>query len=132
MKYFFYYLIQLILISLFGWLSYLPTRMLDFFAWGNSRSDSLYLLFVPVVLLPLIIFVSILKYYLLARTKVRSFYKQSYKISIAGVFIITAVLIFWESNLGFLAAVILALAIVVFPLMETLRLIREYNEPNLE
>jgi len=51
---------------------------LDFFEWGNSQTDGLYLLFVPVVILPTIVVTSIIKYLVTKKLAVETFYKSSF------------------------------------------------------
>jgi uncharacterized membrane protein len=56
----------------------MATLRLDFFEWGNSQNDGLYMLMVPMVLLPTILISSIIKYFLTKRLPIENVYKWTF------------------------------------------------------
>jgi hypothetical protein len=63
-------------------ISYLPTLTLDLFPWGSSTTDGLYLLFVPLFLIPLILVLSVVKWLLTRRTTLPHYIKYSWTLLI--------------------------------------------------
>jgi len=88
-----FYVCQILLGFVFIYLTYLPTIVMDFFSWGSSTTDGLYLLFVPFVLLPTILVTSIVKYFVTKGLILDVIYKLSYTISIACGLICTFMII---------------------------------------
>ncbi len=72
------YICQTLLGLAFYNLTYMATLRLDFFEWGNSQHDGLYLLFVPIVILPTILITSVVKYFVTKKLDVEIFYKWSF------------------------------------------------------
>jgi len=72
------YICQTLLGLAFYNLAYMATLRLDFFEWGNSQNDGLYLLFVPIVILPTILITSAIKYLVTKKLDVEKFYKWSF------------------------------------------------------
>lgn len=87
-----FYIIQTLLVLTFLNVAYLPALGIDFFG-GSSNADGLYLLAVPIVLLPTILFVSIIKYFVTKNMKSERIYKWSFLISIATGVICTLLVI---------------------------------------
>jgi hypothetical protein len=93
-----FYLIQITLSVLFLYLAYLPTDLMDFFQWGSSQTDGLYLLIVPLILLPSIIILSIFKFFIVKKTTSKIFYRWSYMVTILSIVICTFLIVvelFW-------------------------------------
>jgi hypothetical protein len=63
-------------------ISYLPTLTVDLFPWGNSTTDGLYLLIVPLFLMPLILVLSVVKWLLARRTTLPDYIKYSWTLLI--------------------------------------------------
>jgi hypothetical protein len=63
-------------------ISYLPTLTLDLFPWGSSTTDGLYLLIVPLFLIPLILVLSVVKWLLTRRTTLPHYIKYSWTLLI--------------------------------------------------
>ncbi|MEH0154511.1 hypothetical protein V6R21_10230 [Limibacter armeniacum] len=84
-----FYLGQALLGLAFYELAYMATLRLDFFEWGNSQNDGLYLLFVPMVLLPIILVASIVKYFVTKKMNVENIYKWSFLVTIGSIVIST-------------------------------------------
>lgn len=59
-------------------IGYLGTYRIDYFSWGNSNADGLYLLFIPVVNFPVILVVSLVKYLVVRKWQINSLYKWSF------------------------------------------------------
>ena len=62
----------------FFYTAYLQTYMMDEFKWGSSNHDGLYLLVIPVVLLPLLIVLNSLKWFILRRLDIDFYLKRSH------------------------------------------------------
>ena len=84
-----FYVSQTMLVVALYNLTYLPTISMDFFEWGNSNTDGLYLLVVPFVLLPTILVASIIKYWVTKKLNIEDKYKWSFLVSIVSVIICT-------------------------------------------
>ena len=84
-----FYVCQTLLGLAFYELAYMATLRLDFFEWGNSQNDGLYLLFVPMVLLPTILVASIIKYFVTKKLNVENIYKWSFLVTIGSIVIST-------------------------------------------
>ena len=84
-----FYLGQALLGFAFYELAYMATLRLDFFEWGNSQNDGLYILFVPVFLLPTILVVSFIKYLVMKKLNVGVFYKWSFLFTMGSIVIST-------------------------------------------
>jgi hypothetical protein len=56
----------------------MATLRLDFFEWGNSQNDGLYMLIVPIVLLPTILISSIIKYLVTKKLPIEDIYKWTF------------------------------------------------------
>ena len=78
----------LLVVALYN-LTYLPTIRIDFFEWGNSNTDGLYLLLVPFVLLPTILVISVIKYFVTKKLNFEKMYRWSFLVSIVSVIICT-------------------------------------------
>ena len=78
MKTILYYICQALLGFAFYNLAYMATLRLDFFKWGNSQNDGLYMLMVPIVLLPTILVSSIIKYFLTKKLPLENVYKWTF------------------------------------------------------
>ena len=64
------------------YVSYLPTLTMDLFPWGDSTRDGLYLLIVPIFLIPLILVLSLIKWTLLRKLALPSYIKFSWTLLI--------------------------------------------------
>ena len=84
---------QVLLGLAFFYLTYLPTYRIDFFEWGNKNTDGLYLLIVPFYLLPTIVLISIMKFFVTKGLKLTDTYKWSFAVSIASGLICTFLVI---------------------------------------
>jgi hypothetical protein len=82
MKTVLYYICQVLLGLAFYNLAYMATLRLDFFEWGNSQNDGLYMLIVPIVLLPTILVSSTIKYFVTKRLPIEDIYNWSFIVSI--------------------------------------------------
>jgi len=78
-----FYIIQTLLTLTFLYVAYLPTFRIDVFKWGNNNTDGLYLLVVPIVFLPTVLAVSVIKYFVTKGLNHYRLYKWSFIISIA-------------------------------------------------
>lgn len=117
-----FYISQTLLGVAFYNLTYLPTLRLDLFEWGNSNNDGLYLLFVPFVLLPTILVISTIKYFVTRKLDLETFYKWSFIISIASSLICTLLVfadVLWPT-------VIISLLTTMFIVIETIILSRQF------
>lgn len=117
-----FYLSQTLLGVAFYNLTYLPTLRLDFFEWGNSNNDGLYLLFVPFVLLPTILVTSTIKFFVTKQFDLETFYKWSFIISISSSLICT-LLVFADA---LWPTVIISLLTTIFIVVETILLSRHF------
>ena len=76
MRIFIYYILQSVLILIVFFAAVLPTFLIDV-PWGDSRRDGLFLLVIPVYLLPLTLILTLFKF-LLIRGKIKERkYKRS-------------------------------------------------------
>lgn len=107
-----FYIIQTLLVVTFLNVAYLPTLRLDFFEWGNSQNDGLYLLFMPMVFLPTILVVSTIKYFVTKKLKSDNPYKWSFLISIASGLICT-LLVFADALWATLVISMLTVIVIV-------------------
>jgi hypothetical protein len=64
------------------YVSYLPTLTMDLFPWGDSTRDGLYLLIVPIFLIPLILVLSLIKWTLLRKLALPNYIKFSWTLLI--------------------------------------------------
>jgi hypothetical protein len=76
MRILFYYIIQSILIFIILYAAILPTLLLDV-PWGSSKNDGLFLLVIPIYLLPLTLFFSLIKVFLIKRKVKERKYRRS-------------------------------------------------------
>jgi hypothetical protein len=106
------------LIALFGYLAYLPTLKIDFFSWGNSKNDGLYLLVVPMILLPLIIVFSIIKYLILRKIDTTFLFRNSFILTIVVVLLDTFILLVSGSNGGLMTVTLVTITLTIFLLVE--------------
>ena len=72
------YICQTLLGLAFYELAYMATLRLDFFEWGNSQNDGLYMLMVPIVLLPTILVSSVIKYFVTKKLPIEDVYKWTF------------------------------------------------------
>lgn len=72
-----YFVNQLLLVLLFAYYMMLPTFLVDYFPWGNSNNDGLYMLVIPIVFYPLIIFFAVVKYLIVRKRLIRRISKRS-------------------------------------------------------
>ena len=117
-----YYICQALLGLAFYNLGSLATDRLDYFEWGNSKSDGLYLLMVPVVLLPIILVASLVKYLVTKKMDIENTYKWSFIGSIVSSVVCTLFVIadtLWP-------AVILSILTVILIVIETIILSRRF------
>ena len=115
-----FYIIQTLLVLTFLNVAYLPTLRIDFFG-GNSNADGLYLLSMPMVFLPTILIVSVIKYFVTKKLKSESIYKWSFLISIASGVICTLLIVadaLW-------ATIIISMLTVIVIVAETLVHLRQ-------
>lgn len=83
------YICQIVIAFAFYSLAYLATLRLDFFEWGNSQQHGLYMLMVPIVLLPTILVSSLVKYLVTRKLPIESTYKWSFMGSMVSSIICT-------------------------------------------
>jgi hypothetical protein len=114
-----YYFVQIVLIGSFFYMAYLPTLKIDFFTWGNNHIDGLYLLVVPMILLPLVIVFSLLKYWIVRKMNNAVFLKLAFLITIVAATLNTLIVSVSSSNFGLLTATVLSGIVVVLLLAET-------------
>jgi hypothetical protein len=95
----------------------LPSFTSDRVPWGNSKNDGLYLLVIPLYLFPLVIFLSVLKAFLVKgkdkKSKSRLFYPMM-------ILLLDTALITSASEIAFLFAIMLSLILCVALVRETL------------
>lgn len=120
MRTFSYYSTQIILIALSGYLAYLPTLKIDLFSWGNSKNNGLYLLIVPMILLPLIIGFSIVKYLIVRKADISFLFKNSFILTILVALLDTLILLASGSSGGLVAVTVISISLTFFLLIETL------------
>ncbi len=127
MKKVIYFLTQIVLITSFLYLAYLPTLKIDFFSWGNNKNDGLYLLVVPMILLPLLIVFSVLKYFVVKKAKVSIFFKWTFSFTIFIGILNTLIVSVSSSNGGLLAVTSISLAVSTFLLIEVIMFFRNFR-----
>jgi hypothetical protein len=115
---------QFLLVIALVYLAYLPTILVDYFSWGSSKRDGLYLLIVPFGLLPLIIILSVAKYLIVRKMAVSQFVKFNFVLSIAVVLIDTIIVTESVSNVPFLIASLVTLALGLYFIFELFLLIK--------
>lgn len=113
-----FYSNQLILVALLIYLAYLPTLKTDVFNWGNTNNDGLYLLVVPIVLLPLVIFFSTVKYLIIRKIDAPIAYKFSFILPVVIVLLDSLILSTSSSNVGFLSVAIMIFIASLLLLLE--------------
>ncbi|MDH5609352.1 MAG: hypothetical protein OEY56_07715 [Cyclobacteriaceae bacterium] len=92
---------------------YLNTYLLDFFAWGNSTRDGLYLLVVPVGILPAILVLSVLEWAVIRKIKIPAYVKASLYGSVFIGLIVTFCSIFEMYWTGFVIACLGSVGILI-------------------
>jgi hypothetical protein len=117
-----FYVSQTLLAIAFYNLAYLPTMRIDFFKWGNSNTDGLYLLVVPFVLLPTILVTSMIKYLVTKKLDIENIYKWTFVISIFTS--VTCTLLVFADALW--PTVVIALLTVIAIVIETIILSRQF------
>jgi len=117
-----FYVSQTLLGVAFYNLAYLPTMRIDFFKWGSSNTDGLYLLFIPFVLLPTILVTSVIKYLVTKKLDVENTYKWTFIVSIVTSVICTLLVLvdaLWP-------AVVISLLTAIAIVIETIILSRQF------
>jgi hypothetical protein len=114
-----YYLVQIVLIGSFFYMAYLPTLKIDFFSWGNNHNDGLYLLVVPMILLPLVIVFSLLKYWIVRKMNDAVFLRWSFLVTIVAAALNTLIVSVSSSNFGLLTATVVSAIVIILLLIET-------------
>jgi hypothetical protein len=99
----------------------MATLRLDFFEWGNSQNDGLYLLFVPMVLLPTILVSSVVKYLVTKKLEIENIYKWSFMGTIISSLVCTFLTVADELWPIVVLSILTTLAIVI----ETITLSRQ-------
>jgi drug/metabolite transporter (DMT)-like permease len=122
-----FYCIQIALILLSGYMAYVPTLRVDFFSWGSSKVDGLYLLVVPIMLLPSILLFSFLKFLLLRRTNEPMLVGLSFVVSAFVSFLITIIVALSDSNEGMFIATLLSFFLTVFYIVEAFIFFRKHR-----
>ena len=112
-------LIQLSLFGLFCYLSFLPTVRMDFFSWGDRRADGLYLVIVPIVILPMVTFLSIVKYLFQWRANI-SIFKHSALAGWVSVFLCTFIIIVSDAGKTAIVSVVLSVLTCIFLVYESI------------
>jgi hypothetical protein len=78
---------QAVLVLTFFYLTYLLTHTLDFFAWGSSKADRFFLIILPFRLIPIIVVVSIIKFFVTMKLQtplqLPTVYKWNFVVAIA-------------------------------------------------
>jgi hypothetical protein len=100
----------------------MATLRLDFFEWGSSQQDGLYMLMVPIVLLPTILVSSLVKYFVTRKLPIESTYKWSFMGSMVSSIICTLLAV---ADLLWLALVI-ALMTMLVEVVEIIILSRQF------
>ncbi len=116
------YICQIIIALGFYSLAYMATLRLDFFEWGSSQQDGLYMLMVPIVLLPTILVSSLVKYFVTRKLPIESTYKWSFMGSMVSSIICTLLAV---ADLLWLALVI-ALMTMLVEVVEIIILSRQF------
>lgn len=92
------FLIMVGIAFLFFYMAYLQTFKLDAFTWGNSSNDGLYLLVIPLILLPSIFILGMIKWALVRNSNAPIYLKRSHFMYIALsllIFIFSSVESYW-------------------------------------
>jgi hypothetical protein len=121
MKTILYYICQALLGLAFYNLAYMATLRLDFFEWGNSQNDGLYMLIVPLVLLPTILISSIIKYFVTKRLPIEDIYKWTF----IGLIILSLICTFLAVADALWPTVVISLLATVAIVIETVIVARK-------
>jgi hypothetical protein len=100
----------------------MATLRLDFFEWGNSQNDGLYMLMVPIVILPTILIASIIKYLVTKKLSIESIYKWSFVGSIVFSLICSLLAVadvLWPT-------VVISIIVTIAIVIETIILTRQF------
>lgn len=121
-----YYFVQFVLIASLIYLAYLPTLKIDFFPWGNNKNDGLYLLVVPMVLLPMLLVFSLLKYFIVRKADTSVFFKWTFTFTIFIGVLNTLIVSVSSSNEGLFAVTLISLSVSAFLFIEVIRFTRNF------
>ncbi len=73
---------------LFYYSAYLQSFKVDYFLWGTNN-DGLFLLVIPLIILPILVLLSIMKWFLIKRSNISAIIKNGHWVYIAlGIFIV--------------------------------------------
>lgn len=109
----FYTILIVIKASIIFYAGYLNTLKIDFFSWGNSNVDGLYLLVIPIVILPAVLILSILEWFMIRKIKKPLYVKMSLYGALSLGIIITICSIFEIFWASFLAACIGSIILLI-------------------
>ncbi len=114
-------IINILIAVSFGCMAYLQTYLINYFEWGSTNNDGLFMIIVPLYVMPILFLLLLIKGVVLRKLKLPVIVKKSY----IAYFVLT-VLIFGTISSGTsLFAMVLSLIAGILAIIESFYIIRE-------